>query len=240
MSMEEMLCLAQRAAAGDSTAAAAHFKRLLERYRHHPAVQKRGREAEEAALSAAPTSRLSDGSSSPGSRPTSKNSTPRQADRVREEATEAGGVFGQPPPRHNGLAPRRHRARPYSRKTVLPLEAETAEDIKREIRILRECDCEHIDAFMREYQMRSTLWVVMRKMGHGFSEPCVACVCQGVLRALDYMHVERKAIHRDIKSANVLLTSSGTVKLADLGVAQLFNTMSKRGTMIGAPHQRAD
>ena len=44
MSMEDMLCLAQRAAAGDSTAAAAHFKRLLERYRHHPAVQKRGRE----------------------------------------------------------------------------------------------------------------------------------------------------------------------------------------------------
>ena len=28
-------------------------------------------------------------------------------------------MFGQPPPRHNGLAPRRHRARPYSRKTVL-------------------------------------------------------------------------------------------------------------------------
>lgn len=141
---------------------------------------------------------------------------------MRVEATEAGGVFGQPPPRHNGLAPRRHRARPYSRKTVLtrhlgagscgsvyvgmcgdeevavkvrrdaaemrpemrpqmrprcgprwgrdvaeigadtakiangylsrheqvqPLEAETAEDIKREIRILRECDCEHIVAY---------------------------------------------------------------------------------------------
>ena len=30
---------------------------------------------------------------------------------------------------------------------VLPLEAETAEDIKREIRILRECDCEHIVAY---------------------------------------------------------------------------------------------
>jgi len=139
---------------------------------------------------------------------------------------------------------------------VLPLEDDTAEAVKREIRILRECDCEHIvaykDAFMREYQMRPTLWVVMefchggslldvmRKMGSAFPEPCIATICMGVLKALDYMHVQRKAIHRDIKSANVLLTADGRVKLADLGVvAQLFNTMSKRGTMIGTPHWMA-
>jgi len=139
---------------------------------------------------------------------------------------------------------------------VLPLEDDTADAIKREIRILRECECDYIvaykDAFMREYQMRPTLWVVMefchggslldvmRKMGHGYTEPCIATICESVLRALDYMHVQRKAIHRDIKSANVLLTSEGRVKLADLGVvAQLFNTMSKRGTMIGTPHWMA-
>jgi predicted Ser/Thr protein kinase len=139
---------------------------------------------------------------------------------------------------------------------VLPLEDDTADAIKREIRILRECECDYIvaykDAFMREYQMRPTLWVVMefchggslldvmRKMGQGYTEPCIAIICQSVLRALDYMHVQRKAIHRDIKSANVLLTSDGRVKLADLGVvAQLFNTMSKRGTMIGTPHWMA-
>mmetsp|Transcript_22047 Transcript_22047/g.70390 ORF Transcript_22047/g.70390 Transcript_22047/m.70390 type:complete len:1061 (+) Transcript_22047:97-3279(+) len=139
---------------------------------------------------------------------------------------------------------------------VMLLQADSAEDIKREIKIMRECTCEHIvaykDAFVREYQMRSTLWVVMefceagstldvmRKVGRGFDEPCVAGICRGVLRALEYMHVERKVIHRDIKAANVLLASDGTVKLADLGiVAQLQHTMSKRGTMIGTPHWMA-
>ena len=108
------------------------------------------------------------------------------------------------------------------------------------------------DAFVREYQMRSTLWVVMefceagstldvmRKVGRGFDEPCVAAICRGILRGLEYMHSVKKVIHRDIKAANVLLASDGTVKLADLGiVAQLQHTMSKRGTMIGTPHWMA-
>jgi hypothetical protein len=48
---------------------------------------------------------------------------------------------------------------------VMLLQADSAEDIKREIKIMRECACESIvaykDAFIREHQMRSTLWVVM-------------------------------------------------------------------------------
>ena len=39
----------------------------------------------------------------------------------------------------------------------------------------------------------------------------------------------------------MLVTADGSVKLADLGVAaQLHNTMSKRGTMIGTPHTRPE
>ena len=100
--------------------------------------------------------------------------------------------------------------------------------------------------------MRSTLWVVMefcrvgstldvmRRQGNPLSEPQSAWVIRGMLYALDYMHTERRAIHRDIKAANVLLTAAADVKLADLGVAaQLYNTMSKRGTMIGTPHWMA-
>ena len=80
----------------------------------------------------------------------------------------------------------------------------------------------------------------MRRQDAPLREAYISYICAGLLNALDYMHTEVKAIHRDIKAANVLLTADASVKLADLGVAaQLYNTMSKRGTMIGTPHWMA-
>ena len=80
----------------------------------------------------------------------------------------------------------------------------------------------------------------MRATGRAFSEHATAWVCRGVLHGLHYMHTVPRAIHRDVKAANVLVMDDATVKIADLGVAaQLQRTMSKRGTMIGTPHWMA-
>ncbi|KAJ8128122.1 hypothetical protein O1611_g5514 [Lasiodiplodia mahajangana] len=120
------------------------------------------------------------------------------------------------------------------------------QDIQAEISVLSTCASSHVTQYKASFLRGSKLWIVMEYLGGGSCldlvllplkhfESHIAIIARELLHGLEYLHAEGK-IHRDIKAANVLLSESGKVKLADFGVAaQLTNIKSQRNTFVGTP-----
>lgn len=79
----------------------------------------------------------------------------------------------------------------------------------------------------------------MRARGSCLTEPQLAYVLRGTVRALTHLHAHR-CMHRDVKGHNILLTEHAEVKLVDFGVSShLAATVARRNTSVGTPYWMA-
>ncbi|KAH3667358.1 hypothetical protein OGAPHI_003007 [Ogataea philodendri] len=139
--------------------------------------------------------------------------------------------------------------RPVAIKQVDLESSDELNEIQQEIKILSTCQHSNITRYYGCFLKGYKLWIIMEYLGGGscsellnagpFGEKAIAYIMNKLLHALVYLH-ENGKIHRDFKAANVLLSETGEVKIADFGVAtQLSNNMSKRNTFVGTPYWMA-
>ena len=87
-----------------------------------------------------------------------------------------------------------------------------------------------------EFVEGTTLRAVLERRGH-LGAPAMLAIARQLTEALQCAH-EQGIIHRDIKPQNLLLDSSGTLKVSDFGVARLAqrtNTITRTGMVVGTP-----
>ena len=134
-------------------------------------------------------------------------------------------------------------------------EEESLAEFRLECEQLAKCAHDNVIRFFLDYVDRDLeigggrLWLVSEYCSGGsvrdlllqsgrLSEQEIAVCCSDVLAGLEYVHGLRK-VHRDVKAANLVVSSSGVVKIADFGVADQISTVTRRHTTIGTPHWMA-
>ncbi|KAJ1587268.1 hypothetical protein NDA12_002121 [Ustilago hordei] len=127
-------------------------------------------------------------------------------------------------------------------------------DIQREVALLsqlREAAQKNVVRYWGCWLKGPELWIVMDFAEGGsvrtlmkagpIAERYCAVIVRETLVALNYLH-KSGIIHRDIKAANILLTSTGKILLCDFGVAASLasnSVHSKRSTFVGTPYWMA-
>ncbi|KAN0052971.1 hypothetical protein ACTA71_012452 [Dictyostelium dimigraforme] len=129
-------------------------------------------------------------------------------------------------------------------------EANDVEPISKEIQILKKCNNPYVVSYFGSIMLKDKYWIlmdycslssfndIMQSIGKTLKEKEIASILQQSLLGLVYLH-SKQIIHRDIKSANILLDETGQVKIADFGVSQQIQSTFAKGSIAGTPYWMA-
>ncbi|XP_077645019.1 serine/threonine-protein kinase PAK 3-like [Lonchura striata] len=131
----------------------------------------------------------------------------------------------------------------------MSLRGQNRERAVNELLLLKDKKSPNIVNSLDSFLVGGDLWLVMEYMDGGtlqdvvrqtrMAEGEMAAVSRECLQGLDFLHANR-VIHRDLKSSNILLGMTGSVKLADFGLcAQLSSEQDQRSSMVGTAHWMA-
>ncbi|GMH00288.1 hypothetical protein Nepgr_002127 [Nepenthes gracilis] len=114
--------------------------------------------------------------------------------------------------------------------------------LEQEIELLSQFEHENIVKYLGTDKEESKLYIFLELVTQGslislyqryhLQDSQVSSYTRQILLGLKYLH-DKNIVHRDIKCANILVTNSGTVKLADFGLAKatkLNDLRSCKGT----------
>jgi mitogen-activated protein kinase kinase 1 len=125
-------------------------------------------------------------------------------------------------------------------RKLIHLEVKPAikKQIIRELKVLHECNFPHIVGFYgafysdgeisicMEYMDGGSLDLILKRAGR-IPEPILCKITTAVLKGLSYLRDKHAIIHRDVKPSNILVNSSGEIKICDFGVSgQLIDSMA--------------
>lgn len=93
---------------------------------------------------------------------------------------------------------------------------------------------------LMEFCDRCSLRNILDARQQVLSEDQISFVMHDLLKCLETIHNNYQMVHRDIKSANILLTSKAEIKISDFDVSKIFESDSFQNmTIIGAPYWMA-
>lgn len=127
--------------------------------------------------------------------------------------------------------------------SLLEQGSQSVYQLEQEIEMLSQFEHENIVRYLGTETADSKLYIFLELVTQGslanlyqkyvLRDSHASAYTRQILLGLKYLH-DKKVVHRDIKSANILVASDGTVKLADFGLAKatrLNDLKSCKGTI---------